>query len=737
MTDSPPPGDSASASPEPGLFQELRRRKVIRTGLGYLVVAWLAIQVGATVAPQLNMPDWVPRLVTLLALLGLPVVLVLAWMFDFSREGIRLEPKGAGTKRVLTAAAILAAVAVGWFVRGGMPSGAGDNALGARSTAVLPFVNMSADKDNDYFSDGLTENLLHKLAQVGDLKVAARTSSFAFRGKQEDVRAIGKALGVATLVEGSVQRAGDTLRITAQLVRTIDGSHVWSQRYDRKLADVFAIQDEIAGAVTTALVGALMPEAKAAIAQGGTQNLAAYNQYARGLQQFAHYSFESLREAEQLFQQALAADPGYVDAMVALLRTWDNMANTGMINTAELEARAAPWLDRIEAHDPGNGALLGFRGRLAALHGERETAHQLYRRAIAAAPNDAALAQSYALFLRTQDPDAALAELDRVLQFDPANAILHIERAHVLRNLARLDESAAAARRAIDLDPNQPNAYGALADAARMTGDGAGAIAWMMAGHRVDPKDHEIPTTIAISLANTGEFAAADAWFDEALRIAPGHIFPQARRTQVPFVRGDWPALLEQGLAFGPREAENTKDSWFFALSNACVAGAMLGRAAEVRERLEQFKVMPRELTPAAFRAMDARYTPLSVRVNMVDAFPHCLFGSGGDDAQRRKDLLATYTDILGPDWAKPQGRWFIDGYLRGDRERMIAGLLPAPGRERELRDWSWLEAEAKVFRVADDPRLQGHFAAQHALYAEAKATLPRRLQEQNLQLLP
>jgi TolB-like protein len=133
---------------------------------------------------------------------------------------------------------------------------------------------MSSDKDNEYFSDGLMENLLHKLAQVNELKVAARTSSFAFKGKQEDVRAIVRALGVATVVEGSVQRAGETLRITAQLVRTIDGSHVWSQRYDRKQTDLFAIQDEIAEAVTTALVGALMPDAKAAIAHGGTTNRA-------------------------------------------------------------------------------------------------------------------------------------------------------------------------------------------------------------------------------------------------------------------------------------------------------------------------------------------------------------------------------------------------------------------------------------------------------------------------------
>src|SRR5436190_1066495 len=156
-------------------------------------------------------------------------------------------------RKVFKVGAAYAALALGWFLRGGVPGAATKAdaiaALGEQSTAVLPFVNMSADKDNEYFSDGLTENLLHKLAQVNELKVAARTSSFAFKGKQADAREIGRALGVATVVEGSVQRAGDTLRVTAQLIRTMDGSHVWSRQYDRKLADLFAIQDEIAGDV--------------------------------------------------------------------------------------------------------------------------------------------------------------------------------------------------------------------------------------------------------------------------------------------------------------------------------------------------------------------------------------------------------------------------------------------------------------------------------------------------------
>jgi len=718
---------------------ELQRRKVVKVGLAYLVAAWLLIQVGATVAPQLNMPDWVPRLITLLALLGLPITLVLAWLLDFSSGGIKLEPGGIGSKRVFTAAAILAALALGWFVRGGMPGiGAGSEAaLGARSTAVLPFLNMSSDKDNEYFSDGLTENLLHKLAQVSDLKVAARTSSFAFRGKQEDVRAIGKSLGVATLVEGSVQRAGDTLRITAQLVRTVDGSHVWSQRYDRKPTDLFAIQDEIAGAVTAALVGALVPDAKAAIAHGGTTNLSAFDAYTRGLQQLARFSFDSLSQAEHLFQQALAEDPKYLDAMQALIRTWDQMQDTGMIAEFEFGARAAPWLDRLEALDPGNGFLLSLRARFAGVRGDRDDAQRLFQRAVEAAPNDTGVGLSFARFLRGHDNAGAMVQLDRIVQLDPANASLQVTRAFVLKDMSRFDEATQAAKRAIELDPQQPNAYGALAEVALKTGANADSIVWYMTAHRVDPKDHEIPTLIAEGLANLGEYDAADAWIAEALRIAPGHIYPQARATEVTFVRGDMKAALDSALAFGPRESEDVKGVWLFALEGASATGYILGRAAEVRARLEELKVIPRELTTAAFRALDASHVPLPVRVRESQYFVHCLFATGGDDARRKQDLLATYVDVLGPDWAKPYRMWFIDGFLRGDRERMVQGLLGEPGRADELYDPKWPETIAAFAGLADEPRVKSHFADVRKRLAQQRAELPQRLKDKGFTLMP
>ena len=373
------------------LFAELKRRKVFKVAAGYLVVAWLVIQVGATVAPQLGLPDWAPRLITLIVLLG---------SAGRSRHRMahrtharRLE---AGARADRQQARVLRRGAAG---RGGhrlvracverqRRAHRVNARLGAASTAVLPFLNLSSRPEDEYFSDGLSETLLHQLAQVPKLKVAARTSSFSFRGKQDDVRRIGELLGVATVVEGSVQRSGEMVRITAQLVRTDDGSELWSRSYDRRMADLFAIQDEIASEVAKALVGEVLPEARAAIVQGGTHDVAAYDAYAHGLQQIAIDSFASLDAAEQAMQQALARDPNFLDAMVGLVRVEMLMAQTGKISKRTARLRARPWLARIERIDPGNAQLLGVRAELAEDAGEFDVSRRLLAQAIERAPND-------------------------------------------------------------------------------------------------------------------------------------------------------------------------------------------------------------------------------------------------------------------------------------------------------------------------------------------------------------
>jgi len=290
-TAAPPVGHGHGHHPhiEFKFLEELKQRNVVRVALLYLVACWLILDPVHVVFHMLEVPAWANRLVLILMAIGLPAVLLFAWAFEITPEGLKptVEVDPSKSIRPLTgrrldrAIMVVMALAIAYFVTdkfwlsrrlppamSEQTSAQGATAPSAtaqptstatveKSIAVLPFVNMSADKEQEYFSDGLTEELIDRLSHSPDLKVIARTSAFQFKGKNEDVRSIASKLGVANLLEGSVRKAGNELRITAQLIRAADGTHLWSQTYDRKLSDVFKVQDEIAGTVATALNVAL------------------------------------------------------------------------------------------------------------------------------------------------------------------------------------------------------------------------------------------------------------------------------------------------------------------------------------------------------------------------------------------------------------------------------------------------------------------------------------------------
>jgi adenylate cyclase len=277
------------------LFNELTRRKVFKVGAAYLVVAWLAVQAASIAFPAFEAPGWALRIFILIALLGFPISLVFAWAFDMTPDGLKSETGPRSSKIIFAIVAVLVVLAFAWYFKG-QPTyrepadtiAAADDqnavstpaVIGKNSIAVMPFVNMSSDKEQEYFSDGMTEELLNVLAKMPQLKVVARTSVFEFKDKGGDIRDIGRKLGVAYIIEGSVRRDGQQVRVTAQLVRVSDGFHVWSETYDRKLESVFALQDEIAQQIGESLkvsLGVGTPiSARAAI------DPAAYDEYLKG-----------------------------------------------------------------------------------------------------------------------------------------------------------------------------------------------------------------------------------------------------------------------------------------------------------------------------------------------------------------------------------------------------------------------------------------------------------------------
>ncbi|HNP62316.1 MAG TPA: hypothetical protein PKH39_00195 [Woeseiaceae bacterium] len=317
-----------------GLLDELKRRNVVRVGIAYVLIAWLIAQVAELALDSFEAPVWVIKTVLLLLTLGLPVALFFAWAFEITPEGLKKEKDvdrsqsvTHDTGRKLNALIIgVLILAVGLLLadkflmqpkvttEASAPAPVA-KAAETNSIAVLPFVDMSPNKDQEYFTDGLTENLLHALAQIRELKVAGRTSSFAFKGKNTDLRDIGQQLNVGSILEGSVQKAGGKIRITTQLINTEDGYHLWSKTFDRDLEDIFSVQDEIAGAVANALKKSLLGDGSVA---ASTNNFEAYNAYLFGLSYYNKTTPEDWDKAIEQFQVALEIDPDMALAWAGL-----------------------------------------------------------------------------------------------------------------------------------------------------------------------------------------------------------------------------------------------------------------------------------------------------------------------------------------------------------------------------------------------------------------------------------
>jgi TolB-like protein len=278
------------------LFSELKRRNVVRVGIAYVVLSWVVLQVGDVLFDTFGTPDWVGKTLAVLLVLGFPFACLFAWAFEMTPEGIKKTaevdasasiPHSTGHKLNIVIIAALVA-ALGYFVweRQGLvepDTVVSQSAVGEKSIAVLPFVNMSSDEEQEWFADGLTEEILNALARTPDLLVASRTASFQFKGQNTDISAIAKTLGVAHILEGSVRRGGDRLRVTAQLIRASDGFHLWSETFDRKPEDVIAIQEDVAFEIASALETAMDPEALKQMVSAGTASVAAYEAYLEGL----------------------------------------------------------------------------------------------------------------------------------------------------------------------------------------------------------------------------------------------------------------------------------------------------------------------------------------------------------------------------------------------------------------------------------------------------------------------
>src|SRR6056297_6012 len=437
-------------------FDELKRRKVIRVAAAYLVVGWVIIEVASTVAPNLNLPEWTARMVTLLVILGFPLALILAWIFEVTPEGMQVTEGRTGSKRFYAIVALVTAAALGWTLWPGSEpervpvqaeaGGSGEAADAApaaigstqqtavlarasaeKSVAVLPFVNMSADPENEFFADGISEELLNVLVKVDDIGVASRTSSFAYKGRELGAAVIAEELNVNHILEGSVRKAGNRVRITAQLIDAVNDRHLWSETYDRELTDIFAIQDEIANAIVAALRGTLgtADAERAVTVRADTSNLDAYQLYLKARELFLTRT--ELDESVRLFEESVALDPGFargwegLAASAAVIIDWE--AAYPDVDTEAMHARALAAAERALALDPALAMPWAVRGLLMQYRVPIPFAEALglMDRAINADPMLASVYLWRAItWLNLGFMDRAIADLDACLAIDPA-----------------------------------------------------------------------------------------------------------------------------------------------------------------------------------------------------------------------------------------------------------------------------------------------------------------------------
>ena len=480
-------------------FLELKRRNVYKVAVAYAVVAWLLIQAASIFFPAFDAPPWVMKIFIIVIVFGFPVALIFSWAFEITPEGIKLESeiepnksiKLRSGRKIVAVTIALGVVAAGLFVyqlvlqrsittpTASAARTEASTVAPNKSIAVLPFVNLSADKNDEYLSDGMTEELLNVLTKVKSLHVPGRSSSFAFKGKNEEdiFRKVGEQLHVNAVLEGSVRKAGDKLRITAQLINVADGFHLWSDTYDGDMKDILAVQSDVARRVVEALQVQLGVDEARALAKKPTENPEAHRLYLLGRYHFAKFTRAGWTNAIRSFEQALQVDPNFALAYCGLADTY-GWAGGQTLPGREAWAKEMEFAQKALALDPNLAeAHLAMGTALFSVLGPYASENELDR-AVELNPNQPLIYDQYGwTFSEMGRFDEAIAAEKKALELDPLSTFLNIDLAFFLYWARRYDEALVQIRKTLELDPNNGFAHSILGWCLIWKGNKADAIA--------------------------------------------------------------------------------------------------------------------------------------------------------------------------------------------------------------------------------------------------------------------
>jgi TolB-like protein/class 3 adenylate cyclase/Tfp pilus assembly protein PilF len=520
-------GQDPGSSRTSGFFEEVKRRKVYRVAVAYIIVAGGIIQIASAVFPAWELPNWSQRLVIVLLLSGFPIALILAWAFDVTPQGIKPTPTiavpGAHRRRnviMLVATGVIISAAAGFFL---LPRAVARKL--DKSIAVLPFENLSDDKENAFFADGMQDDILTNLSKIGELKVISRTSVMGYRGKTANVREIGKQLGVSNILEGSVRRSGNKVRVNVQLIDANSDEHIWASDYDRDVTDVFAIQTDLAQKITDALQAKLSPAEKSRLERKPTENGEAYLAFvqAHNLQD-AMEDLEKLKQSEQLYERAIQLDPMFALAIARY---------------SQLES----WIVHIFERTTER----------------REKARSLAQRALQLQPDlpEAHLAMGFSLYYGDNDFEAALKEFEIAQRDLPNEAEGYFALGAIQRRLGKWPESTANLEKAASLNPKDSWVFQNLAFNYQMLRNFDAANRTIDRGLKVNPGGlglWEIKSKLAV--AEKGDLSVSEQAF-QAVKSMP---MTNEEKLRIAGARADV-FLLERKYQEGLREAESLSDA--------------------------------------------------------------------------------------------------------------------------------------------------------------------------------
>ena len=468
-------------------FAELKRRNVYKVAVAYAIVGWLLVQIATQVFPFLEIPNWIVRLVIVLVAAGFPIALVIAWAFELTPEGIkRTEDVGlpagnvAKNRTWIYVAVVGAALSVGLFfigrftagntatprpgsqqLRRGDQSEAATVAISQKSIAVLPFASLSEDKSNAYFAEGIQDEILARLSKIADLKVISRTSTLQYQSKPGNLSEIGKQLGVGHVLEGSVQKVGDQVRVSVQLINAQNDSHVWADIYDRKLTDIFVVESDIAKSIAESLRATLTGREEQALAAKPTTNPEAYDAYLRGLASEGQslHSVYAFDKAIGFYEQAVQLDPAFALAWSRLSRADSILYSSPNDPTGARRDAAKRALDMAQKLQPNSPeTLLALALYQFVVLQDYELARITYRLVSKMLPGNSDVPVSLASIARRQGHwDETVAYYEQALVLDPRNPELLVEAALNYSDLRKFEAALKLCDRALDILPNDPD----------------------------------------------------------------------------------------------------------------------------------------------------------------------------------------------------------------------------------------------------------------------------------------